>query len=207
MKSYLELKVPIQNNAPWFKELRSKISEQGINVRWQNAYYHITIAFIYEKPQEKSIRSLFFSCLKWRVAPSLTFDKLDAFAISTGRHILYLTSEHPSEEFSAMVKEVRDTLAGTSCDFDKDFRLHVTLGRVFDERVGIGQLKTITSSIKVQPFTLYLPEVQYHEYKGEIIDQWTMWPDEKSAVKARDKFERNAFMNAFSNFGMLDPDF
>jgi len=34
-----------------------------------------------------------------------------------------------------------------------------------------------------------------------------MWPDEESAVKAREVFERNAFMNAFSNFGMLDPDF
>ena len=58
MKSYLELKVPIQNNAPWFEELRSKICEIGVNVRWQNA-----------------------------------------FSISPGRHILYLTPEHPSEEF------------------------------------------------------------------------------------------------------------
>lgn len=52
-----------------------------------------------------------------------------------------------------------------------------------------------------------LPEAQYHEYRGEVIDKWTMWPDEESAVKARDEFERNAFMNAFSNFGMHDSDF
>lgn len=207
MKSYLEVKVLLDNEASWLEKLRSKISEHGINVRWQNAYYHITVAFIHEEPHEESIRSLFFNCLKWRVAPSLTFDKLDAFSISPGRHILYLTSEHPSEEFSAMVKEVRETLAGTSCDFDKDFRLHVTLGRVFDERVGIGQLKSIANSIEVPPFTMRLPEAQYHEYRGEVIDKWTMWSDEESAVKARDKFERNAFMNALSNFGMQDPDF
>lgn len=207
MKSYLEIKVPIENDALWFEELRRRIREQGVNVRWQNAYYHITVAFVHEEPKEESIRCLFFNCLKWRVAPSLTFDKLDAFSISPGRHILYLTSGHPSEEFTAMVKEVRETLAETSCDFDKDFRLHVTLGRVFDERVGIEQLNSIANSIEVPPFTLCLPEAQYHEYRGEVIDKWTMWPDEKSAVKARDKFERNAFMNALSNFGMQDPDF
>ena len=182
MKSYLEIKVPIENDAPWFKELRGKISEHGINVRWQNAYYHITVAFIYEEPQEKDIRGLFHSCLKRRVAPSLTFDKLDVFAICPGRYILYLTSEHPSEAFSAMVKEVRATLAGTSCDFGKDFRLHVTLGRVYDEKVGIEQLRNIANSIEVTPLTMRLPEVQYHEYRGEVIDKWTMWTGEEPAV-------------------------
>lgn len=36
MKSYIELQVPIRNDVRWFDELRTKMSEQGINVRWQN---------------------------------------------------------------------------------------------------------------------------------------------------------------------------
>ena len=44
MKSYLEIKVPIENNAPWFEELRNKICLHGINVRWQNAYYHTEVS-------------------------------------------------------------------------------------------------------------------------------------------------------------------
>lgn len=206
MKSYLEIKVPIENNAPWFEELRNRICQHGINVRWQNAYYHITVAFIYEEPKDESIRSLFFNCLKWRGAPSLTFDKLDAFTISHDRHILFLISEHPSEEFSTMVREVRETLAGTSCNFDKDFRLHVTLGRVFDERVGIDQLKNLANSIVVPPFTMRLSEAQYREYRGGVIDKWTMWPNKESAAKAEEEQTRTAFQNAFSNIGMLNQD-
>ena len=184
-----------------------KIRHLDHSQRVGNFSYHITVAFIYEEPKDESIRSLFFNCLKWRVAPSLTFDKLDAFTISHDRHILFLISEHPSEEFSTMVREVRDTLAGTSCNFDKDFRLHVTLGRVFDERVGIDQLKSIINPIAVSPFTMRIREAQYHEYRGEVMDKWTMWPNKESAVKARDGFERNIFQNALSNFGMLNPDF
>lgn len=174
MKSYLEVKVPIDTDAPWFQELRKKMNEHHIGVRWQNGFHHITVVFINDNPSTTNLEGLFGRCLEGRMAPSLTFDKVDVFAISSGRYIVYLTAEHPTEEFMALVKDVRDAVKTTGCDFDDNFRLHITLGRVFDERVGLEQLKDITKSIMVPSFTLRLPEVRYMEYRFREIATWTM---------------------------------
>ena len=174
MKSYLEVKVPIDFSAPWFQELRKKMDEYHISVRWQNGFHHITVVFINEEPATISLESLFGRCLEGRVAPSLTFDKVDVFAISTGRYIVYLTAEHPSDEFMALVKDVRNTVETTGCNFDDNFRLHVTLGRVYDENIGTEHLSDITNSIAVPSFTLRLPEVRYMEYRFKELSTWTM---------------------------------
>lgn len=174
MKSYLEVKVPIEYNAPWFQELRNKMDEHHISVRWQNGFHHITVVFINEESATTNLGSLFGRCLEGHVAPNLTFDKVDVFAISSGRYIVYLTAEHPSEEFMALVKDVRDAVKKTGCDFDDNFRLHVTLGRVFDENVGLEQLRGITNTIAVPSFTLRLPDVRYMEYRFRELATWTM---------------------------------
>ena len=44
MKTYLEIKVPINYDDPWFKELRNHFA--GIPVRWQKDFYHITLVFV-----------------------------------------------------------------------------------------------------------------------------------------------------------------
>ena len=46
MKTYLEIKVPISYNAPWFSELRKALKDMPVH--WQNGYYHITMAFLDE---------------------------------------------------------------------------------------------------------------------------------------------------------------
>ena len=51
-----------------------------------------------------------------------------------------------------------------------------------------------------------LSEAQYREYRGGVIDKWTMWPDKESAAKAEEEQTRTAFQNAFSNIGMLNQD-
>lgn len=174
MKSYLEVKVPIDIDALWFLELRKKMDEHHISARWQNGFHHITVVFVNEEPAAISLEGVFRESLEGRMAPSLTFDKVDVFAISTGRYIVYLTAEHPSDEFMALVKDVRDAVRSTGCDFDENFRLHVTLGRVYDENIGIEQLSSITSSIAVPSFTLRLPEVRYMEYRFKELATWTM---------------------------------
>lgn len=161
-------------DTPWFQELRKKMDEHHISVRWQNAFHHITVVFINEEPATTNLKSLFSRCLEGRVAPSLTFDKVDVFAISSGRYIVYLTAEHPSEEFMALIKDVRDAVKMTDGDFDDDFRLHVTLGRVFDENTGLEPLREITNTIAVPSFTLWLPEVRYMEYRFRELATWTM---------------------------------
>ena len=44
MQSYIELKVPIRWEEPWFEELRDLLDD--VNIRWQHGYYHITMAFL-----------------------------------------------------------------------------------------------------------------------------------------------------------------
>ena len=48
MKTYIEIQVPIRNDAVWFEKLRCVC--QNIDVKWQMGYYHITMAFIDETP-------------------------------------------------------------------------------------------------------------------------------------------------------------
>ena len=174
MKSYLEVKVPIEMDTPWFQELRKKIDEHHIGVRWQNGFHHITVVFIYEGPTIDRLENVFGECLKGRIAPCLTFDKVDVFSISPGRFIIYLTAEHPSNEFMTLVNYIRNAAKMTGCIFDDNFRLHVTLGRVYDEKTEMEQLRDITSSIAVPSFTLQLPEVRYMEYRFKEIATWTM---------------------------------
>ena len=174
MKSYLEVKVPIEMDTPWFQELRKKMDEHHISVRWQNGFHHITVAFIYEGPTIDRLESVFGECLEGRIAPCLTFDKVDVFSISSGRFIIYLTAEHPSDEFMTLVNDIRNAVKMIGCVFDDNYRLHVTLGRVYDESIEMEQMNDITSSIAVPSFTLQLPEVRYMEYRFKEIATWTM---------------------------------
>ena len=174
MKSYLEVKVPIDFNAPWFQELRKKIDEHHISVRWQNGFHHITVVFINEEPAAISLECVLGECLEGRVTPSLTFDKVDVFSISPGRFIIYLTAEHPSNEFMTLVNYIRNAAKMTGCIFDDNFRLHVTLGRIYDENIGMELLGDITNSIAVPPFTLLLPEVRYMEYRFKERASWML---------------------------------
>ena len=44
MKTYLEIHVPLKNDAEWFEELRNVC--QKINVKWQMGYYHCIFKLI-----------------------------------------------------------------------------------------------------------------------------------------------------------------
>ena len=48
MKNYLELNIPFQRNAQWYRELSDAMQDERIPVRWQNGFYHITVAFIHD---------------------------------------------------------------------------------------------------------------------------------------------------------------
>ena len=48
MKNYIELKIPVQRNAQWYRELCDAMQEEHIPVRWQNGFYHITVAFVHD---------------------------------------------------------------------------------------------------------------------------------------------------------------
>ena len=56
MKTYLELKVPIQYDSTWFAELRKALND--ISVKWQKGFFHITMVFIDETPKDVNLISI-----------------------------------------------------------------------------------------------------------------------------------------------------
>ena len=99
MKNYLELKIPVQRNAQWYRELCDAMQEERIPVRWQNGFYHITVAFLHNDNHVMELRDAFSQILSGRQAPSITLDKLEAFATQSGKEIVInLAPSHPSDE-------------------------------------------------------------------------------------------------------------
>ena len=206
--SYIAVEVPVKQDAGWFKELREKISEHGISVKWQDGHYHITLAFIFTFPSHYSPLAPLFQSVAYKVAPYLTFDKVDAFTTLSGQHIVHLTSSSPSEGFKDIVKSVRDTVDKLGCEYAPDFKLHVTLGRVDGSQTSLEELKHTISEISVPSFTLRLINVSYLEHQThEEYDSVVMFQDEKTAKEAWEQRVREAFRNAGSNVQLYtDPD-
>ena len=81
-KSYLEIKVPISFDAPWFRELRGALKD--IPVHWQNDYYHITMAFIDNTQHLSDVEAIMHKYLDNAHPVTLTFNTLDVFITNTG---------------------------------------------------------------------------------------------------------------------------
>ena len=70
MKTYLEIKVPIKYDDPWFIKLRSHFA--GMPIRWQKDFYHITMVFINNTPKGIDMRPLLEKHLATAQAPVWT---------------------------------------------------------------------------------------------------------------------------------------
>ena len=208
MSSYIEVEVPIKQDAEWFRDLREKMSERGIDVKWQNGHYHITLLFIYKLPENYHPGAIIFQSMQYKAAPFLTFDKVDAFTTKSGHHIIYLTSTSPSEKFTEMVECVRETVDRLGCEYAPEFKLHVTLGQVDAKQISLNDLKQAIREVCVPSFTLRLFNARYLEYQThKVYDSCTMFPDEESAKEAYEERKRQAFRNAFGNTQLYtDPE-
>lgn len=167
MKSYLEIYVPIRFDAPWFVELRNVLN--GVPVRWQTGYYHITMAFLNETPETIDMLPILKKHLTLFQAPVLTFDKLDVFNTYSGMLIVHLTSTNIPDDFLLLTKTIRSEMKAVGCKIDSEFKLHVTLGRINDSRHTVQKLKDTLSSVSFVPFTLMLTDVDYREFRGKVI--------------------------------------
>ena len=167
MKTYLEIKVPIKYDDPWFKELRSRFA--GIPVRWQKDYYHITMAFINNTPKGIDMRPLLEKHLATAQAPVITFDRLDAFSIKSGRHIIHLATSHVLESFLLLTESIYSDMKDVGCVILSDFMLHVTLGRVRSYDVELTDIKKVLKNITMSPITLTLTDVDYREFRGRTL--------------------------------------
>lgn len=167
MKTYLEIQVPIRNDAPWFLELREACKD--IDVKWQMGYYHITMAFVDVTPIGVDLRPLLKKHLSTFTAPTLTFDKLDAFTTISGMHIIHLTATEVPRSFMSVVQAVRSDMESAGCVMQSAFRLHVTLGRVRDPRLQLPTLQKILETVSLPAFSLTLTDIDYRVFRGEII--------------------------------------
>lgn len=189
--------------------------ENHVNIRWQDGHYHITVVFvnkIIEKPNIHPYAPV-FKCLSYKVAPHLTFDKLDVFTSRSKdnpNHVVCLTSSCPSKEFSDFVDNTRKIIDEAGWDYEPDFRLHVTLGRISAKLISLEELKNIISQVSVPPFTLQLFNANFMQRtpKHEILAEYILYPDKESAKAAEDERKQRAVANALSNFQIFaDPEF
>ena len=174
MKSYLEIKVPISYDNYWFRDLRDLLD--GVNIRWQRGFYHITMAFLDFAPDNVNMVPGLNDLLSEAAAPTITFDTLDAFASGSRKQVIHLTTTDAPSDFLALVEDVRHYFKAKGCKIQSDFRLHVTLGRVDDPRMNVHKLKDIISQVDMPKFTLELAQVDYRIFKdyGKPLGQWKL---------------------------------
>ena len=166
-KSYLEIKVPISFDVPWFCELREALKD--IPVRWQRNYYHITMAFINDTQHLSEVEAIMHKYLDNVHPVTITFDTLDIFSTDTGMFIVNLTTSHIPDEFQKLVDDIRFDICCTNSDMQSDFRLHVTLGRITEPKNYIEEVGFLIDEIELKPFTLSLNEVEYRLFRGRSI--------------------------------------
>ncbi|MBO4850198.1 MAG: 2'-5' RNA ligase family protein [Prevotella sp.] len=167
MKTYLEIKVPIKYDDPWFEELRSHFA--GIPVRWQKDFYHITMVFINDAPKGIDMRSLLERHLATAQAPVITFDQLDAFSTRPGMHIIHLSASEVPKTFHTLTEAIRTDMKAVGCVIHSDFMLHVTLGRVKSFDVKLSDLKKVMETVSPPSFTLTLTDGDYREFRGRTL--------------------------------------
>lgn len=172
MKSYIEIKVPIRFEDSWFRQLRDLLD--GVDIRWQRGYYHITMAFLDFAPDKVNMILGLNGILDDAVAPVITFDMLDAFASGYHRQVIHLTTTEAPEEFLDMVKQIRQYFLAKGCKIQSDFKLHVTLGRVQDPKMNVRKLKDIISQVDLPTFTMELTDVEYRVFRGKTLGLWKL---------------------------------
>ena len=168
MKTYLEIKVPISYNAPWFSELRKALKDMPVH--WQNGYYHITMAFLDDTRNLPEVEAIMHRYLDNANAVSITFNKLDVFTTNSGMKIVHLTTDSIPDDFQKLVNNIRNDISGnTSTSILSDFRLHVTLGRISMPEADINDVGFLIDEIDFSPFTLTLNEVEYRVFRGRSL--------------------------------------
>ena len=172
MKSYIEIKVPISFDDYWFRELRDLLD--GVDIRWQRGYYHITMAFLDITPEGVNMIPGLNERLNDAVAPTLTFNTRDAFASGFHRQVIHLTTTETPKDFIDLVEDIRRFFKAKGCVIQSDFRLHVTLGRVQDPRMNVRKPKDIISQVDMPEFTMELTEVEYRIFRGKTLGQWKL---------------------------------
>ena len=132
------------------------------------------MAFLDYAPDNVNLVPGLSGILDEAMAPTITFDKLDAFASGYHRQVIHLTTTDAPDDFLELVKDIRRYFLGKGCEIQSDFKLHVTLGRVQDPRMNVRKLQDIISQVDLPTFTMELTGVEYRIFRGKTLRQWTL---------------------------------
>jgi len=172
-RNYLELKIPISQNAEWLTNLCDAMAKEGIYVKWQNGWYHITVMFIYDNKHVKELQSAFDKILDNHEVPVMCLGELGVFTTRGGQqHVVYLTSSKPSMEVMSLIECLRGEAKSIGANIDPDFRLHISLGRIDAHAYIIEQVQNIIEKIKVPDFAIDINEAEYRYFRGDSIQRW-----------------------------------
>ena len=117
MATYFEIHVPLYKNAIWFNTLKEVLKDYP--VKWQDDFFHITIAFITENPTNEILIPIFKKHIATSKAPQITFDKIDVFTGSK-EHIINLTSSVIPNSFISFTESIRKDLKEVGCIIERD---------------------------------------------------------------------------------------
>lgn len=151
MQTYLEVDVSINRDSCWYKTLRDSLKHY--RVKWQDGFYHITIAFIDENPNRQNLIPIFEDVLRGMTAPVVSFDKINVFKTNSGKeYIINLTTTEVPDSLIALVESVRNSLKSVDCVLKSDFKLHVTLGRLDATAADLQDLNELINQVDISPF-------------------------------------------------------
>lgn len=171
MKTYLEIKVPLNIDVTWYKSLLGSFKD--VNTNWQKGYWHITAAFIDNTPLNVDVVGIIDRHLSGVKPMSIELDTLGVFATPSGKSkIIYITASNPPSSLRSLISDIREKLSGAGCVMETAFRLHITLGRVFDDSYDVPELQKILDQVEVEPFKVTLAEADYREFRGREYQTW-----------------------------------
>ena len=174
MKTYIELKVPINFGEIWFKKLRDNFST--LPIKWQQGYYHITIAFVDDTPIDVDITPILEKLLNFQRPVVFTFDNIDVFDTKSGMFIVHLGVKDVPSSFTSLVNTIRCELKNVGCIIRSDFKLHVTLGRLIAPQIQLVKVQEMAHSFFLPSFTLTLSDIDYRVFRGSVLYETKLLP-------------------------------
>lgn len=164
--NYIEIEVPINDRDTWMTELRDELRRFG--VKWQNGFYHITLAFIHGSTDEErsKITAIADELLAGQRPYSITFGEIDAFTTKGRRtHIIFLRPTENNVAFTNMVQTLRNRIKDVSNVMEPDFQLHITLGRVDAKNVTLAELKKAIEYVDAPDEDVVLRKINHRLFK------------------------------------------
>lgn len=175
--NYIEIEVPISSGSSWMDELHSEL--RRFDVKWQNGFYHITMAFMHNSTDEerKTITDIVDDVIASQNAFPMTFGELDAFTTRGKRtHVIYLRPTESNTAFNKMVNTLRSRISEVTTEMEPDFQLHVTLGRVDATNVTLQNLKKAIEYVDAPEDDIVLRKINHQTFKeyGKPIKSWNL---------------------------------